>query len=120
MYPEVFFKMNEIIAKGFYDTVVTGLLQFYESMLENAKIEKRTTGKEKEMMLLYSCLSDNEKAVLLFFMRQIIIDILSYVFGIIDGPCTFSIPNTEFKLFINGEDSNMEMQDSFLAYIEEL
>jgi len=58
--------------------------------------------------------------MLINVIKQTIIDTVSTLFGIIDGPCTFSIPNTEFKLFINGEDSDMEMQDSFLAYIEGL
>jgi len=110
--------MNKIIAKGFYETVVIEGIEEYEYLLDNTIIDKETNEYWCNFLCLYHNLSDKQKSIFIRFIKQIIIDTISHVFGIIDGPCTFSVPNTEFKLYINGVDSDMEMQDSFLEYVE--
>ena len=112
--------MNKTIAKGFYDTVVVEIINFYTKIFAGVEVSKRITDEEKRMISLYDSLNNSDKALLFDIMEQISKDTVSYVFGLIDGTCTFSVPSTEFKLYINDEDSDMGMQDSFLAYIQEL
>lgn len=56
---------------------------------------------------------------MLKFAELIIIDTISSVFGIFDGSSTLSGGNFEFEVKINGVDTENELQDSFLEYIEE-
>jgi hypothetical protein len=113
--------MNEKIAKGFYDTVVVEGVEDYRILLEEMFYKYKNPGeKAKRLVYIYENMSDEDKKIFYSYTKQVIIDTISHVFGIIDGPCTFSVPNTEFKLYVNGIDSDMEMQDTFLAYVEEL
>ena len=113
--------MNKTIAKGFYDSVVKEALLDYEKLLtNNLDFTYGLIDQCKPWIDFYSDLSGANKELFFSIIRQTIVDTISTVFGIIDGPYTFSIPNTKFKLYINGEDSDMEMQDSFLEYIEKL
>ena len=50
----------------------------------------------------------------------IMIDTISSVLGIIDGSSTLSGCDIEPKLFLDGIDTNNELQDLFLEYVEEL
>ena len=113
--------MNETIAKGFYDSIVKEAIRDYDELLNNKlNFSYGLISQCKPWIDMYASLCEEDKKILISLVRQVIIDTTSHIFGIIDGPCTFSISNTEFKLLINDEDSNMEMQDSFLAYIEGL
>ncbi|MCL2717359.1 MAG: hypothetical protein FWE14_01055 [Lachnospiraceae bacterium] len=112
--------MNEKIAKGFYDSVVDEGIQDYKKVLtNNLDFTYGLIEQYKPWMDFYDNLSDTNKELFFSFIKQTIIDTVSTVFGIIDGPTTFSIPNTEFKLYINDEDSDMDMQGSFLAYVQD-
>ena len=48
------------------------------------------------------------------------IDTVSNIFGIIDGSSTLNECNIQPKLLLNNIDTDGELQDIFLEYIEEI
>lgn len=56
---------------------------------------------------------------MLEILKNVIIDTTSNVFGILDGSSTLNGGDMDIKVEINGQDSEDELQDTFLEFIEE-
>ena len=53
--------MNEMIAKGFYDSIVEGNLQIYKRKIINSEYETRVTDYDKMLAGIYASLSSDER-----------------------------------------------------------
>lgn len=51
-------------------------------------------------------------------MKVVIIDAVSEVFGIFDGSSTLQGGDLDISITIDGKDTENELQDSFLEYVE--
>lgn len=60
------------------------------------------------------------QAVFFGIIKQVIIDTISNVFGVIDGVSGLDDNDWNFKLDINGQSTNDELLNSFLEYAEML
>lgn len=70
----------------------------------------------KNVLALYDSLDDRGKAVLLMIMRQVAVDSVSNVFGILDGSSSSSIGREVLSLLDGANNKlNGNLQDLFLA-----
>ncbi len=116
--------MNEALverfAKSLYESIVKENLELYKDMYQNIKIDSHTDEKGKGTINFYNDLTDEQRVMLFEIIEQTMIDTVSTVLGIIDGHVTQANDSIEPKLLLNSMDTEGELQDSFLVYVEEL
>lgn len=115
---------NEVFVKAIYRTIIEGNLasykEMYEERLDHAKLGKSEIDvyweKQDEF---YNKLNSEQKEVLMLMMKQTMIDTILHVFGIIDGSSGLVDAEVEPTLLLDSIDSEGDLQDLFLAYIED-
>ena len=111
--------MNEDFVKKLYKVVIEDGNKIYDELFEKTEITSNIVGYWKNALNFYNKLDLEQKEVFKSILKQVMIDTVSGVFGIIDGASSidgdFSIDMT-----INGERNECELQDLFLGYVEEL
>jgi hypothetical protein len=112
--------MNEVFVKSIYKTIVEENKELYKNLFNNTKIDKATDDYWKQSLSLYSNLSKENKDILINIIEQTMIDTISNVLGIIDGTSTLNGCDIEPKLLLNNNDTDGELQDLFLGYIEDI
>lgn len=111
--------MYEMFGRKIFETVVKGGIKDYENMCNNLS-DNSGEGYWYELKCFYNELSKNEKSILFKFMETIMIDTTAHVLGVIDGTCSLEGGGTfDFEIALDGKDMMCELQDSFLAYVEE-
>lgn len=68
---------------------------------------------------MFKKLSEEQEQLLLGILKNIIIDTISNVLGILDGSSSLNGENMDIKVQINGQDTEEKLQDTFLIFIEE-
>lgn len=89
---------------------------YYVDILENFDISELSGDFWYDTIKCYRTLSSDEKKSFDTFIRQIIIDTLSNIFGIVDGTVDFP---TELELRDESDNRLEDIQDHFLSLIED-
>ena len=109
--------MDKKFGEKMYKTIVINGMDIYKNLYENPALAHL---KRQEFTELYNKLTEEEKCIYYDNIRDILIDTTSLVLGILDGICSLNGGGFfESKVIIDGEDMKNDMQDSFLAYIQE-
>lgn len=111
--------MNEEFIKRIYSTVVLDGLEAYKEQFNNTIITDKSTDYAVQLLQIYSLLSKKQKEVFLNFIQVVIIDTISTMFGIFDGSSTLNGGNYDIDIKIDGKDTDKNLQDPFLLYVEE-
>ena len=111
------YDQNEF-AKSIYEGIVVDNLGEYQSTF-NSNVEDSYIDYWKNAINLFSSLDEEEKRVFFSILKTTIIDTISNVFGVLDGSVALQASNFDFNVKINNEDVTGELQDAFLAYIED-
>lgn len=112
--------MNEEFVKSIYVTIVEDGEKIYKELYENTQVTERTVDYWKNALELYHSLDSNQKEIFVDIVKHIMIDTISGIFGVFDGSSTLSgDDNFEIDIKINGVDTENELQDAFLEYVEE-
>jgi len=111
--------MNEIFVKSIYETVVKESLQYYKGLYETTNIPPNTIDYWKQAIGFYNALNDEKKEILMRIIEQTMIDTVSHMLGVIDGSSTLNDCPFEPKLLLDSNDTEGELQDLFLEFIEE-
>lgn len=112
--------MNEVFIRSIYKTIVEENKELYKNLFNNTTIDEASDEYWKQSLSLYNNLSQQNKDVLINIIKQTMIDTISNILGIIDGTSTLNECDIEPKLFLNNNDTNGELQDLFLRYVEEI
>lgn len=112
-------EMNREFVKRIYGTIVEEGSSTYRELYETTTITEHTVDYWKKAIGLYQTFDDDKKEIFNDILKQTIIDTISSVFGILDGSSTLSGGNFEFDIKINGVDTENELQDTFLVFVEE-
>lgn len=112
--------MNEAFVKSLHESIVKENLKLYKDMYQNIKIDSLTDEKGKGTINFYNELTDEQRGMLFEIIEQTMIDTVSNVLGIIDGHVTQADDSIEPKLMLNSKDTEGNLQDEFLLYVEEL
>lgn len=108
-----------IFGEQIYNTVVRYEVNMYKSSYEKLS-DNHKPGYWKDLADFYHSLTDAEKEIFYRIIQNTLIDTTSAVLGVLDGSCSLSGGGFfETEVTIDGEDMEHEMQDSFLAYVEE-
>lgn len=97
-------------------TVVQQNAAIYRSLFESTTPESASDAYWKRALALHRSLSDKDQAVLLEIMRQVAVDTVSHLFGILDGASALEGPREDFMLTSQpgGSKLNGSLQDLFL------
>lgn len=103
-----------------YEEVVNGGDNGYRELFNSTKIERVTDPYFKAVLPFYASLSNDQKEILFSIMRQVAIDSLSDLFGILDGVSTIDDEVTEFSVSPSNKSTPFRyLQENFLAYDEQ-
>lgn len=102
--------MNEIFVKSLYESIVKENLKLYKNLYETTNVTPKTDEES---------LTDENKDILMRIIEQTMIDTISNMLGVIDGSSTLKDCSFEPKLLLDSIDTEGELQDSFLEFIEE-
>ena len=111
--------MKDVFVKALYETIIEDGEKLYKKLYENTTQEECRVDYWKEALGLYHMLDEHQKNVLMKIVKQTMIDTVSGVFGVLDGVVTLSDCDFKCKVEINGIDTENELQDTFLAFVEE-
>ena len=112
--------MNEIFIKSLYKTIVQEGKGEYKSLLDNTRVGDATDKYWISALQLYDNLKEENREKLMGVIELVMIDTISSMLGIIDGSSTLSGGDAEPKLYLNNVDTDGELQDLFLEYVEEI
>ena len=111
--------MNEIFVKSLYESIVKENLQLFKNLYETTNVTPKTDDHWRKAISFYDSLTDENKDTLMSIIEQIMIDTISNMLGVIDGNSTLKDCSFEPKLLLDSIDTEGELQDSFLEFIEE-
>lgn len=111
--------MNETFVKSLYESIVEENLEIYREMYETTIIDSKTDEYWKKVIEFYNNLEDEKKDVLMKIVEQTMIDTISNMLGVIDGSSTLTGCSLEPRLLLDSVDTEGELQDAFLEFIEE-
>lgn len=111
--------MHKKFVEMIYKTIIEDGSGIYRDLFENTEVTERTVDYWKNALELYSSFDDKKKEIFMEIIKQIIIDTVSSLFGVLDGTSTLSGGEFEFEVKINGISTEDELQDSFLQFLEE-
>mgnify|MGYP004545761317 CR=1 FL=1 len=111
--------MNEKFIEKLIDMLIVEGIEEYKASNETLQIGPKTINYWKDVKQLYVTLDQKQKEIYYEIIRQVMIDTISSVFGILDGSSTLSGGDFEFEVRINGISTEDELQDTFLGFVEE-
>lgn len=111
--------MNEEFTKNIFKSIVEENIKIYKDLYESYEITDKTVDYWKYSIQLYRLFDENQKETFIRILEQTMIDTISNLFGVLDGNTNLSGNEYDVHVEINGVDTNNELQDSFLEYIEE-
>ena len=86
--------------------------------IKTLKDEEGTIEYWKNAIAFYDKLDDKDKEILFSIIKSTIVDTVSNVLAVLDGHEDIDRINVQVKL--NGQENDSELQDAFLAYVEDL
>jgi len=110
--------VNEEFVRSVYTSIIEGNLTAYKGLFDRDNSEN-TIEYWKSARSLYSGLDESQKEILFRIIKQVMIDTVSNIFGVIDGVRGLDDNNDwNFMLSINGQGTDDELADCFLEYVE--
>lgn len=111
--------MINTFVKSLFESIVKENLQLYKDLYETTNVTEKTDDYWKKTIGFYDSLTDENKAILMRIIEQTMIDTISNMLGVMDGSSTLKDCLLEPKLLLESIDTEGDLQDSFLEFIEE-
>ena len=101
--------------------VLDGNLRTYVDLLNNTPAEGAADEYWQELLQAYSSMNERQRSALRLMARQVMIDTISNLFGVLDGTSPLEDHRESFVLTYGAanEKLNGDLQDYFLAAEEE-
>ncbi|PSU16341.1 transposase [Photobacterium kishitanii] len=112
----------EEFVKKVKQSVIDDNLTIYKDLFKNTDADHVSDLYWKESLTFFKKLSDEEKETMFKIMRQVSVDTVSNIFGILDGISYLEGQSGDFLLTVDNkqEQLNGDLQDIFLEIEEEL
>lgn len=107
--------MIEQFAEGLYKSTVEENMKLYRHFFLYDPNEEGTIEYWKNAIAFYDKLGDEDKEILFSIIKSTIVDTVSNVLAILDGH-----EGIDLQVKLNGQENDSELQDAFLAYVEDL
>lgn len=111
--------MNGIFVKSLYESIIKENLELDRHLYETTKVGPKTDEYWRAAIGFYNSLTVENKDILMRIIEQTMIDTISNMLGVIDGSSTLKDCSLEPKLLLDSNDTEGELQDLFLEFIEE-
>jgi hypothetical protein len=111
--------MKEIFVKSLFESIVEENLELYKNLYETTNVSPKINEYWRQTISFYDSLAEEKKAVLMKIIKQTMIDTVSNMLGVIDGSSTLKNCSIEPKLFLDSIDTEGELLEHFLTYIDE-
>jgi hypothetical protein len=111
--------MNEEFVKALYKSIIEENIELSKDLFETTNLTTVTDDYWREALGFYKSLDKEQKEILFKIIEQTMIDTISNMLGIIDGSSTLIDCEIEPKLLLDSKDTEGELQDCFLEFIEE-
>lgn len=111
--------MNDIFVKSLYESIIKENQQLYKDLYETTNVTAKTDDYWKKAIGFYDRLTDEDKVIVMRIIEQTMIDTILNMLGVIDGSSTLKGCSLEPKLLLDAIDTEGELQDLFLEFIEE-
>lgn len=112
--------MNEKFIEKLYKAIIKDGIDEYKDLLGNTNLEDATDKYWEKSLDLYKSLTADNREKMLKFAELVMIDTISNIFGVLDGSTSLPEESFECKVSINGNSTENELQDTFLAYVEDI
>lgn len=109
---------TEQFAKAVYATVVQDGLHGYKEMYEET-VGSSDTDLYSQAIRMYQQMDAEQQKLMMHLIEVVMVDTVSHVFGLIDGSSTLNDSDIEATLLLDDVDSEGELQDSFIGYLQE-
>ncbi|WDH76523.1 transposase [Exiguobacterium marinum] len=110
---------NIEFVKAIYETVIKEGLAESKEIYTTSEITSDMDGYWKQALGLYQGSDSEGQETLLKIIEQTMIETVSHMLGIIDGSSTLNDSELELSLSLDSQDTENELQDTFLDFIEE-
>ncbi|TFB24082.1 transposase [Filobacillus milosensis] len=110
--------MNEEFVKSLYKSIIEENIELYKDLFETTNPTGITDEYFEEVLGLYQSLNKDHKEIFFKIIEQTMIDTVSNTLGIIDGSSTLIDSTLEPKLLLDSKNTEGELQDCFLEFIE--
>lgn len=91
----------------------------YRSLLLDTSVSKALDPYWQRVLTLFGELSDEQREILLELTRQVTIDAVANVLGVIDGTVALADADDAFRLTYGGQELEGELQSIFLELAEQ-
>lgn len=98
--------------------VIDANLQCYKQMFTTSDAGRATDRYGREALLFYASLDATGRQTLFRIIRQVMVDTISNVFGILDGVVNLGQESGTFVLELSGQKLSGALQDEFLEVEE--
>lgn len=109
----------EEFVRNINQAIIDDNINIYKDLFATTDINTVTDKYWKEALSLYNDLGSHQKEVLFKIIRQVQVDSLSNIFGILDGRAFIEGQSKDFELIYDGKQLNNDLQDIFLEIDEE-
>ncbi|WP_131848504.1 transposase [Baia soyae] len=112
---------EEALIESLYKQLINASCEFYKDEFINGSERKIIDPYWKEALKMFANLSAEDKVTLFKIIKQIQVDSISEILGILDGIVCVDNEFMEFKVIIDKDDEpiNGSLQELFLSYDEE-
>lgn len=110
--------MIEQFAEELYKSTVEENMKLYRQFFLYDSNEEGTIEYWKNAIAFYDKLDDKDKEILFSIIKSTIVDTVSNVLAILDGH--EGLDGIDLQVNLNGQENDSELQDAFLAYVEDL
>ncbi|WP_214791986.1 MULTISPECIES: transposase [unclassified Exiguobacterium] len=108
----------EQFVKAMYATVVQDALSDYKNMYEE-EVSISDTELYSQAIHMYQQMDPEQQKLMMHIIEVVMVDTVSHIFGVIDGSSPLNDSDMEATLLLDDVDSEGELQDSFIGYLQE-
>lgn len=108
----------EQFVKAVYATVVQDALSDYKDMYEE-EVSVSDTELYSQAIHMYQQMDPEQQKLMMHIIEVVMVDTVSHIFGVIDGSSPLNDSDMEATLLLDDVDSEGELQDSFIGYLQE-
>ena len=110
--------MIKKFTEDIYKELVIEGMKLYHHMYESQGKNRAENECNSGVIQIYDTLTEEQKNLFFGMMRQIIIDSIASVFGVLDGSSNLNGKTYECEVIVDGVDMDHDLQDYFLSYVE--
>ncbi|STO08031.1 hypothetical protein [Exiguobacterium aurantiacum] len=104
--------------KALYETVVQEGLHTYKEMYEE-ELSASEVDLYSQAIHMYQQMNAEQQRLMMHMIEVVMVDTVSHVFGVLDGTSPLTDSEMEATVLLDGTDTEMELQDTFIGYLQD-